>query len=89
VDCAQCEYGDILIRMRSFPMEAAAVFLREKAEQCRTMANSGEDVDAMARSLLALALELEAQALALEAGAATSREVERVETSRPGDNTHH
>lgn len=70
-------------------METAAEFLREKADQCRTIANNANDSDAMARGLLALALELEAQALAQEASAATSREIERAESSGPKGNLHH
>jgi putative Mn2+ efflux pump MntP len=55
-----------------------AEFLREKAAQCRALADEVSDNDSASRSMLALALELDAQAVAVEAGRVTAREIEAV-----------
>jgi hypothetical protein len=56
-------------------MDNIAQFLREKAAQCRALAE-GDATEAAKRGLLALALELDAQAVAIEAGHVTQLEVE-------------
>jgi hypothetical protein len=53
-----------------------AEFLREKAAQCRTLAQEDDCSGPAERGLLAMALELDAQAVAIEAGRATAREIE-------------
>jgi hypothetical protein len=55
-----------------------AEFLREKAAQCRTMAEGAGGDSATANGLYAMALEMEAQALAIEAGESTARSIEAV-----------
>jgi hypothetical protein len=55
-----------------------AEFLREKAAQCRALADEVSNNDMASRSMLALALELDAQAVAVEAGRLTAREIEMV-----------
>ena len=58
-----------------------AEFLREKAAQCRALADEVSNNDAASRGMLALALELDAQAVAVEAGRLTAREIEAVPTN--------
>jgi hypothetical protein len=60
-----------------------AEFLREKAAQCRKLAEDPDAGDAGARGLLALALELDVQAVAIEASRATAREIDPDATARP------
>jgi hypothetical protein len=57
-------------------VDDVAEFLRQKAAQCRTLAEEAAASEPAQRGLLALALELDAQAVAVEAGRATAREVE-------------
>jgi len=57
-------------------VDDVAEFLRQKAVQCRTLAEEAAASEPAQRGLLALALELDAQAVAIEAGRATAREVE-------------
>ena len=57
-------------------MEQTAEFFREKAGQCRELAE-GCPAEPTQRGLEALALEFDACALAVEASAATAREIER------------
>jgi len=57
-------------------VDDVAEFLRQKAAQCRTLAEESSASEPTQRGLLALALELDAQAVAVEAGRATAREVE-------------
>jgi hypothetical protein len=57
-------------------MDDLAEFLRQKAIQCRALAEEAATSEPAQRGLLALALELDAQAVAIEAGRATAREVE-------------
>jgi hypothetical protein len=58
-----------------------AEFLREKAAQCRALAEEVASNDAVTRGMLALALELDAQAVAVEAGRVAAREIEAVATN--------
>lgn len=57
-------------------MDDVAEFLRQKATQCRTLAEEASAGEPTQRGLLALALELDAQAVAIEAGRATAREID-------------
>ena len=57
-------------------VEDVAEFLRQKAAQCRTLAEEASASEPAQRGLLALALELDAQAVAVEAGRATAREID-------------
>ena len=57
-------------------LDDVAEFLRQKATQCRTLAEEAAASEPTQRGLLALALELDAQAVAVEAGRATAREIE-------------
>lgn len=57
-------------------MDQTADFFRQKAAQCREIAERAEDTGATVRALEAMALELDACALAIEAGVATSRAIE-------------
>jgi hypothetical protein len=53
-----------------------AAFLREKANQCRSLAEGLTADDGASRGLNAMALELDARALAIEASRVTAREIE-------------
>jgi hypothetical protein len=64
-------------------VDDAAEFLRQKATQCRTLAEESPAGEPAQRGLLALALELDAQAVAIEAGRATSREIDAVTAPEP------
>lgn len=57
-------------------MDMLAQFLRDKAAQCRALAEGPHVNDTSARGMSAMALELEAQAVAIEAGHMTEREIE-------------
>ncbi|MFZ2008108.1 MAG: hypothetical protein WB697_05540 [Stellaceae bacterium] len=64
-------------------MDDTAEFLRQKATQCRTLAEEVSASEPAQRGLLALALELDAQAVAIEAGRATAREVDAATAPEP------
>jgi hypothetical protein len=56
-------------------------FLREKAAQCRALAEEIGNNDGAGRSMLAMAVELDAQAVALEAGRVTALEIDAITTN--------
>lgn len=64
-------------------MDDLAEFLRQKATQCRVLAEEAAASEPAQHGLLALALELDAQAVAIEAGRVTARVVDAATTPEP------